>query len=145
MRPSPCNAPGAYSTAHKVRFVRHRRRCHIRHPKGATGQTLRAQIYDVDLFNTPAEQIAAYHERGIEVVCYFSAGWYEEGRPDSKDETDMGALTTLMQGGAELSQSPLSNVKNTLSAKDTQLSAKRATSPSTSNGRLSCSDFPPLA
>ncbi len=42
-----------------------------------------AQLYDVDLFDTPPETIASLKERGVRVVCYFSAGSYEEWRSDA--------------------------------------------------------------
>ncbi len=42
-----------------------------------------AQVYDIDLFTTDAETIAALHAKGRNVVCYFSAGSYEPYRPDS--------------------------------------------------------------
>ncbi len=42
-----------------------------------------AQIYDIDLFTTNADTIAALHASGRNVVCYFSAGSYEPYRPDS--------------------------------------------------------------
>ncbi|KAF1955382.1 hypothetical protein CC80DRAFT_93229 [Byssothecium circinans] len=49
-------------------------------------------IYDLDLFDTPASTIAALHALGKKVICYFSAGTYEPGRPDSGQfqEADMG-------------------------------------------------------
>jgi hypothetical protein len=40
-------------------------------------------MYDIDLFNTSTSVINALHARGIKVICYFSAGSYEDGRPDS--------------------------------------------------------------
>ena len=42
-----------------------------------------AEAYDVDLFETPAETIAELHRLGRKVICYFSAGSYEEWRPDA--------------------------------------------------------------
>ncbi len=42
-------------------------------------------MYDVDLFDTPAEVIDELHADGRVVVCYFSAGTVEPGRPDSGD------------------------------------------------------------
>lgn len=39
-------------------------------------------MVDVDLFNTPAAQIADLAKTHV-VICYFSAGSYENGRPDS--------------------------------------------------------------
>lgn len=40
-------------------------------------------MYDIDLFNTDTSVIDALHAKGIKVICYFSAGSYEDGRPDS--------------------------------------------------------------
>jgi hypothetical protein len=40
-------------------------------------------VFDVDLFETPDNVIAALHDRGIRVLCYFSAGTHESGRPDA--------------------------------------------------------------
>jgi len=42
-------------------------------------------MYDVDLFETPEATIEALHAAGRIVVCYFSAGSYEEWRPDVAD------------------------------------------------------------
>ena len=41
-----------------------------------------AGIWDLDLFNTDASTISSLHDMGIKVICYFSAGTSEEGRPD---------------------------------------------------------------
>jgi hypothetical protein len=43
-----------------------------------------AQLYDVDLFDTPVSAVRELHARGSRVACYFSAGSYERGRPDSR-------------------------------------------------------------
>jgi len=42
------------------------------------------EVYDVDLFDTPAETIAALHRDGRKVICYFSAGTFEAWRDDAK-------------------------------------------------------------
>ena len=39
--------------------------------------------YDVDLFDTPASTIAALHAAGRKVICYFSAGSFEDWRADA--------------------------------------------------------------
>ncbi len=39
-------------------------------------------VYDIDLFTTDAATIAALHGQGRRVICYFSAGSSEKGRPD---------------------------------------------------------------
>jgi endo-alpha-1,4-polygalactosaminidase (GH114 family) len=41
-------------------------------------------MYDIDLFDAPASTIQALKDRGIVVVCYFSAGSYEGWRSDWK-------------------------------------------------------------
>jgi hypothetical protein len=46
-------------------------------------QTVDAAMYDVDLFDTPAAIVASLHARGRKVVCYMSAGTWEEWRPDA--------------------------------------------------------------
>lgn len=40
------------------------------------------EIYDVDLFDTPLSTIEELHARGKKVICYFSAGSYEDFRED---------------------------------------------------------------
>lgn len=67
-------------------------RTHVRHPRlGASWQwqlsgpldtSYDVEVYDIDLFDTPASTIDALHERGIFVICYFSAGSYENWRDD---------------------------------------------------------------
>jgi hypothetical protein len=44
-----------------------------------------ADVYDVDLFTTPAETVAELHARGRRVICYVSAGSWEPYRPDAGD------------------------------------------------------------
>jgi hypothetical protein len=43
------------------------------------------ELYDVDLFETPDEVVSELHGRGAKVLCYFSAGSSEAGRPDFGD------------------------------------------------------------
>lgn len=45
-------------------------------------------MYDIDLVNTSAAQIAALQADDRIVICYFSAGSWEEGRPDAADFPD---------------------------------------------------------
>lgn len=40
-------------------------------------------VFNLDLFDTPPATIAALRDRGIFVMCYFSAGSYEDWRPDA--------------------------------------------------------------
>ncbi len=51
--------------------------------QGELNMSIRARVYDVDLFDTSKEQIATLHQRDRVVICYFSAGTYEEWREDS--------------------------------------------------------------
>jgi hypothetical protein len=52
---------------------------------GALDTTLDVAMYDLDLFDTPASTFQALQDRGVKVVCYFSAGSYEDWRPDADD------------------------------------------------------------
>lgn len=49
---------------------------------GALDATVDAAVYDVDLFDQPAATVAALHAQGRKVICYFSAGSFEDWRPD---------------------------------------------------------------
>jgi len=43
------------------------------------------QVYDIDLFDTDAATIKTLHQQGAKVICYFSAGSYENWREDRDD------------------------------------------------------------
>jgi hypothetical protein len=43
------------------------------------------EMYDIDLFDTPQDIIDALHADGRLVICYFSAGSYEDWRDDAAD------------------------------------------------------------
>jgi hypothetical protein len=45
--------------------------------------SLDVDVYNLDLFDTAPEDIADLHSRGIYVMCYFSAGSWENWRPDA--------------------------------------------------------------
>jgi hypothetical protein len=55
---------------------------HIQY-SGAIDTSLPVDIYNLDLFDTSPETIADLHTRGVKVMCYFSAGSYEDWRPDA--------------------------------------------------------------
>jgi len=40
-------------------------------------------VYDIDLFDNPKSTIDSLHAQNRKVICYFSAGSYEDARPDS--------------------------------------------------------------
>ncbi len=46
--------------------------------------TTTAEVVDLDLFETKASTVAALKAQGKRVVCYFSAGSWENWRPDKK-------------------------------------------------------------
>lgn len=64
----------------------------IQLPSDSKSVTPDVSIFDIDLFNTPKETIDTLHRLGKKVICYFSAGTYESGRPDSGQfkKEDMG-------------------------------------------------------
>lgn len=52
-----------------------------------------AELVELDLFDTPAAKIAAIQNNGVFVLCYFSAGTFEDWREDSHQvpKDDQGA------------------------------------------------------
>jgi hypothetical protein len=49
---------------------------------GALNSGVNAAIFDVDLFETRANQVAALHSQGKKAFCYISVGSWENWRPD---------------------------------------------------------------
>ena len=50
---------------------------------GELDLSLDVQMYDLDLFDTPQSAFDSLHLQGRKVVCYFSAGSWEDWRPDA--------------------------------------------------------------
>lgn len=50
---------------------------------GTVDTTKNVQMYDIDLFDVPQSTIDTLHARGIKVICYMSAGSWEDWRPDA--------------------------------------------------------------
>lgn len=50
---------------------------------GEIATSVEAEMFDVDLFEVPRSTIRELHDRGRVVVCYLSAGAWEEFRPDA--------------------------------------------------------------
>jgi hypothetical protein len=50
---------------------------------GRIDTSVRAQVYDLDAFDTPAPLVQRLHDRGRWVVCYVNAGAWEAWRPDA--------------------------------------------------------------
>jgi len=55
------------------------------------------ELYDIDLFDSSVELIKSLQTSGKKVICYFSAGSYENFRED-KDQFDPAALGNLLDG-----------------------------------------------
>lgn len=53
--------------------------------KGTLDTSLDVQVYDIDLVDTPQSVIDALHADGRKVICYFSAGSWENWRSDAGD------------------------------------------------------------
>lgn len=53
--------------------------------QGDLNTTYNVDVYDVDLFDVSEAQISAFHSEGRKVVCYFSAGSFENWREDAGD------------------------------------------------------------
>ena len=51
---------------------------------GSVNTSHQVKLYDIDLFDSPVTLIKQLQTSGIKVICYFSAGSYEEWRPDAK-------------------------------------------------------------
>jgi len=60
---------------------------------GAVDTSPDVQMFDVDLFDVDASTVATLHQKGAKVVCYTSAGTYEDWRPDA------GSFPASVQGG----------------------------------------------
>ena len=58
-----------------------------------TDKSSSASIYDIDLFENPESTISSLHAQNRKVICYFSAGTYEDWRPDAKSfrDSDIGS------------------------------------------------------
>lgn len=50
--------------------------------QGTVDLTKPVELYEVDLFDTSTQNISQLKNRGVQVICYFSAGSYEDWRDD---------------------------------------------------------------
>jgi uncharacterized protein (TIGR03437 family) len=55
---------------------------------GTVDQTVNVAMYDIDLFNNSASVVASLHAQGRKVVCYMSAGSWEDFRSDAASFLD---------------------------------------------------------
>ena len=51
--------------------------------QGAINMTVQAKVYDIDLFDVEQSTFTALKLQGHQVICYFSAGTYENWRSDA--------------------------------------------------------------
>ena len=51
--------------------------------QGAIDTSVSAAVFDIDGFDTPSSVVATLHGHGAHVVCYVSAGAWENWRPDA--------------------------------------------------------------
>lgn len=65
--------------------------------KGKVDTSYEVEAYDIDLFDTSREVIDSLHARGVKVICYFSAGTYEEWREDASGFPNM-VLGEIVEG-----------------------------------------------
>ncbi len=63
---------------------------------GAINISYAVDVYDIDLFESTTELIAALHARDRRVICYFSAGTFEDFRPDA-GEFEAGELGRTLE------------------------------------------------
>jgi hypothetical protein len=52
---------------------------------GTIDESYDVEMYDVDLFDVSASTVDSLQSQGKKVVCYFSAGSWEDWRPDAGD------------------------------------------------------------
>ena len=64
---------------------------------GVLNTSYPVDLYDVDLFDTDAIVIDTLHAQGKKVICYFSAGSYENWRPD-EGSFDLSLLGNNLDG-----------------------------------------------
>lgn len=64
---------------------------------GTVDTSADAQIYDVDLFDTPQLVIDELHAHGRKVICYFSAGSWENWRTDA-DRFPSAVIGQVLEG-----------------------------------------------
>ena len=65
--------------------------------KGVINTNYNVNLYDIDLFDTNSSLIASLKNNGKKVICYFSAGSYENWR-DDRDDFPKEALGNTLNG-----------------------------------------------
>ena len=65
--------------------------------QGDINTSYNVEVYDIDLFDTNTSVIASLHQKGKKVICYFSAGSWEDWR-DDKDDFPSSVIGNDMDG-----------------------------------------------
>ncbi len=76
----PALTPTAIGTGHRVLPLKVSWQIQY---TGAIDVDVNVEMFNLDLFDTPPDIIETLHQRGIFIMCYFSAGSYEDWRPDA--------------------------------------------------------------
>ena len=48
-------------------------------------ENIDVSVFDIDMFDVDSSQISSIQSQDRKVMCYFSAGSYEDWRPDADD------------------------------------------------------------
>ena len=67
---------------------------------GTIDTSVAVQMYDIDLFDAPQSVIDELRGKGVVVICYFSAGSWEDWRPD-KDDFPAEVLGNTLSGWSD--------------------------------------------
>jgi len=59
--------------------------------------SVQADVYDIDLFDSPIEKIKELKNKGKKVICYFSGGTIESWRDDAEKFLDVGVVLEEME------------------------------------------------
>ena len=78
--------------------------------KESVNSSYDVDIYDIDLFDADKSLIQSLHDEGKKVICYFSAGSYENWR-DDKDDFPLNAIGKTMDGWSNEKWLDISNKK----------------------------------
>ncbi len=80
--PDEANAALPTGIANTIKTLHQEVSWHIQYA-GELDINLDVEVFNIDLFETPGSVIEELHAQGAFVMCYFSAGSYEDWRPDA--------------------------------------------------------------
>ena len=80
--PTVASAPTVSTNSHQNLLLPQQIRWQIQYT-GEIQTTLEVDVFNLDLFETSSEMMTVLHQNGVFVMCYFSAGSYEDWRPDA--------------------------------------------------------------